>query len=111
MIHLIKERLKRKPLIAALYRIIYPSYGTCGCCGLPWSVAHPHIINYRSKPSWGFFAVCDYCFEHKPLGEIDDATLELHYGRLRRGHDDEDINEMIEETHKDYERIHNNQSK
>ena len=51
----------------------------------------------------GFFAVCDYCFEHKPLGEIDDATLKLHYERLSRGHD-EDINGMIEETHKEYER-------
>lgn len=110
MTNLIKERLKRIPQIAAIYRIIYPNYSTCRCCGLPWSVADPHIIQYKNKPGLGFFAVCDYCFEHKPLGEIDDATLKLHYERLSRGHD-EDINGMIEETHKEYDRVHNIQTK
>ena len=99
----IKERLKRKPFIAAQYRRMYPSYGICGCCGLPFAVAHPHTINYRTNIYMAFFAVCDYCFQHRPLSEIEDATRRLFHSWDPQDHSDRELNEMLEETHKDYD--------
>ena len=100
----IKEKLKRRPFVSSVYRVLYPSYGTCHCCGLPWSVADPHCVNYKGTSGAGFFAVCDYCFRHETLQKIDEATCKLHLKWLEMGHNETDIEEMIEQTHKEYER-------
>lgn len=50
----------------------------------------------------GFFAVCEFCWQNKPLSDIEEATRKLHEDRLKRGID-RDLNEMIEETRKEYD--------
>lgn len=55
----------------------------------------------------GFFAVCDYCFQHRPLSEIEAATRRLFYSWDPRFHYYDELNEMIEETRKDYTQTHN----
>jgi len=76
------ERLKRLPFVAAQYRRLHPSNSTCGCCGLPWAVVTPHSIQMRDpRPGVsgsGFFPVCEYCWQHRPQVEIDNAIVELH---------------------------------
>lgn len=108
MIQLSKEHIKRMPLISAIYRKLYPEYGTCGCCGLPWTVAESHCIKYKTIPYMGFFAVCEYCWQHQPLEEIEEATRRLYNSRSEEGKKRNSLEEMIEQTQKDYERTHNN---
>ena len=104
MNNLIIERLKRKPIVAAIFRRLHPYYSTCGCCGLPWKVAEPHIVKYRTKAYMGFFAVCEYCWQHQPREKIEDATRELYHAWSEMGREERDLDEMLEETRKDYER-------
>lgn len=106
MNNLIIERLKRKPIVAAIFRRLHPYYSTCGCCGLPWKVAEPHIVKYRTKAYMGFFAVCEYCWMHQPLEKIEDATRELYHAWSETGREEKDLDEMLEETRKEYECTH-----
>lgn len=104
MNNLIIERLKRKPIVAAMFRALYPDYSTCRCCGLPWNMTESHIVHYRTKPYMGFFAVCEYCWHHQPLEKIEEATRKLYYSRSKKGREERYLDEMLEETRKDYER-------
>ena len=56
----------------------------------------------------GFFAVCEYCWQHQPLEEIEEATRRLYNSRSEEGKKRNSLEEMIEQTQKDYERTHNN---
>ena len=76
-----KERLKRLPFVAAIYRALHPSNSTCGCCGLPWAVVKNHTIHMEENDRGGgsgFFPVCEYCWQHKPQKEINKAIERLY---------------------------------
>lgn len=104
MNNLIIERLKRKPIVAAIFRALHPDYSTCRCCGLPWKVIEHHRVNYRTLPYMGFSAVCEYCWQHQPLEKIEEATRKLYNSWSEKGKELRDLDEMLEETRKDYER-------
>ena len=77
-----KERLKRLPFVAAIYRALHPSNSTCGCCGLPWAVVKSHTIEMEENDHGGgsgFFPVCEYCWQHKPQKEINKAIVRLYH--------------------------------
>jgi hypothetical protein len=46
---------------AALERIRYPSYSTCGKCRRPWATVEPHV----TMVTWerGYFPLCEGCWE------------------------------------------------
>lgn len=69
------EKLKRHPLIARIYRHLYPEYGTCGCCALPWNKVEIHHISVT--PDLGYFAFCEYCFRHRSFEEMNKAVSDL----------------------------------
>ena len=77
-----KERLKRLPFVAKIYRSLHPTYSTCGCCGLPWAVVKSHTIAMQEcnekHSGHGFFPVCEWCWQHKTQEEIDNAIIKLH---------------------------------
>jgi len=52
----------------------------------------------------GFFAVCEYCWQHQPLEKIEEATRKLYNSWSEKGKELRDLDEMLEETRKDYER-------
>ena len=79
----ILEKLKRTKPIAAVYRICYPSYGTCYICGLPWAVVKSHNLSVNRHE--GFFHVCEYCWQNESLEKIEDAAIKLHENWIKRG--------------------------
>ena len=97
--------MKRLKPIAAIYRRLYPSYSTCGCCGLPWDVVKPHFIKLTEYID--FFPVCEWCWQHRKLADIDYAVIKIHREWLQFYEKEGlempyDIDEMIEATHMDY---------
>lgn len=103
MNNMIIERLKRKPIVAAIFRALHPCYSTCRCCGLPWKVTEPHLVHYINAPGMGFFAVCEYCWQQKSREQIEDATRKLYHSWSERAKELRDLDEMLEATRKDYE--------
>ncbi len=71
------ERLKRLPIVTRVYRSLHPYDGICGCCGLPWSAVTLHFVDLDGLNTSGFFVVCEYCFGHRELSEITEASQEL----------------------------------
>lgn len=72
----ILEKAKRLPPIPIIYRIIHPSYSSCGICGLPWSNCNPHEIMVNEKS--GYFAYCEYCNLHSTIAEKANAVNRLY---------------------------------
>lgn len=69
------EKLKRKKCVVRVYRRLYPQYGTCGCCGLPWPVVQIHHIDVTND--LGYFAFCEHCFQHKSFEDLRNSATEL----------------------------------
>jgi hypothetical protein len=65
------ERIKRLPFVVKAYQILYPSFGTCGICGLPWSVCKPKFI--ALSDSLGTFSLCEHCWSKATLSEAMEA--------------------------------------
>lgn len=65
------ERIKRLPFVVKAYQILYPSYGTCEICGLPWSVCKPKFI--ALSDSLGTFSLCEHCWSKSTLSEAMEA--------------------------------------
>jgi len=59
--------LKNRKVIAKFVAPLFPSYGTCGRCGLPWSVCNGHITNY--SPHQGCFPLCEDCWNETTIEE------------------------------------------
>lgn len=113
----ILERIKRTPFIAGVYRMMHPSFSACGCCGLPWAVAKNHTVDMvectDEHCGSGFFTVCEWCWQHKPIEEIDDAIKKLYRYWVADGfvHDYEPpytLGDMLKKAHEDY---YSNQNK
>lgn len=107
------ERIKRKPFVAGVYRMMHPSYSTCGCCGLPWAVAKPHHIDMvectDEHCGRGFFPVCEWCWQNKSWEEISNAVIDLHkfwfFDGLEHGYEPPyTLKEMLDKTGQDYEK-------
>lgn len=53
-------------LKSRIYRVGFPGYGHCGCCGMPWSKAEPHVTHYGLVPGVarsGCFPLCEDCWK------------------------------------------------
>ncbi|MGN1155688.1 MAG: hypothetical protein ACI4TK_05890 [Agathobacter sp.] len=100
------EKVKRYPRIARIYRRLNPTYGTCGCCGLPWNKVKIHHINVT--PHLGYFAFCEYCFQHCSFEEMNQAVSDLWQLWLNRGNRPKFSRiEMVTAFVKDYCETHN----
>lgn len=62
------EEIKRLPFVVKAYQYLYPSYSTCGICGLPWAVCKPKFIELDD--SVGTFSVCEHCWNKATLPEL-----------------------------------------
>lgn len=62
------EEIKRLPFVVKAYQHLYPSFSTCGICGLPWSVCKPKFIELND--SFGTFSVCEHCWNKATLSEL-----------------------------------------
>lgn len=72
-----KERLKRLPFVVKFLQIIHPSNSTCRICGLPWASCKSHSITVDQ--GYGFFPVCEWCWNHKSKRENERAVIELFH--------------------------------
>lgn len=106
------ERIKRKHLVARLYRAMHPSNSTCGCCGLPWAVAKPHHVDMIEPTDescgGGFFSVCEWCWKNKSWNEISNSVVDLHLYWQRDGLKHNyappyKLTDMLAKTQQDYE--------
>lgn len=110
------ERIKRKPFMARLYRVLYPTYSTCVCCGLPWAVVKAHIIDMTECADEhcgrAFFPVCEWCWQNKSWLEISNAVVDLHKFWFLDGleHDYEPpytLADMLSKAQQEYKQSHN----
>jgi hypothetical protein len=53
--------------VAPTLRVLYPGYSWCARCGLPWSVAQPHLVPLNDTE--GSFALCEQCWHEAPVEE------------------------------------------
>lgn len=65
------ERIKRLPFVVRAYQTLYPSFGTCEICSLPWSVCKPKSIELSD--SFGTFSLCEHCWSKATLPEVMEA--------------------------------------
>jgi len=60
--------------------MISPGYTNCSICGLPWKYC-------KEKSIWtshsGYFATCQYCWDHSDLSELK-KVYKLNHGKYWR---------------------------
>lgn len=70
------ERIKRLPFVVRAYQILYPSYGTCEICGLPWSVCQPKVV--KLSDSLGTFSLCKHCWDMATLSDVMESHTKTY---------------------------------
>jgi hypothetical protein len=50
----------RRLEVAELLQALFPTFGSCGRCKIPWALVSPHITRY--SPHAGVFALCEQCW-------------------------------------------------
>ena len=50
----------KNKIIAGIAQMLYPGYGTCYRCGLPWSIVKEHTTRYTELK--GIFPLCGKCW-------------------------------------------------
>ena len=54
-------------LSARALQAIFPSYGTCSNCGMPWAVVEGHYTKYSEV--YGCFPLCEKCWPKLSIAE------------------------------------------
>ncbi|MEE8151294.1 MAG: hypothetical protein V3T43_06220 [Nitrosomonadaceae bacterium] len=69
-------KLKYRKILGKISQAVYPGYGCCGRCGLPWAVTDGHTTEYTKVN--GCFPLCEECWsELKPKTRLP-YYRELH---------------------------------
>lgn len=88
-------KLMIRRLIGKLLSQMFPAYGRCGKCGLPWNSCRPHSTIY--KEGHGVFSLCEECWILASINE----RLYFYETLIRRWLDkskDEYIQDIMERS-------------
>jgi len=76
------NKIKRYKIISLFFRLINPSYSYCYICGLPWNHCKEKTVWYNLHG--GYFATCEYCWNHNGIDVIKDAYNRYNMDNLKQ---------------------------